>query len=101
MTPRSLAAILRVVTLLRSNIMPDLSAMDTAATANVALVLATHLMATLLKHGKIAPKEMDEIFQSARSRYAKPLAAPPLQDWLTQTQAILAMAHNDVLQFSK
>jgi hypothetical protein len=73
--------------------------LDPNVTGNVALVLNIQLMAHLMKHKKITQQDVSEIFQHARARYKTNLLPPPSPDWTRQAEAVLAMAHNDVLQF--
>jgi hypothetical protein len=75
-------------------------AADPAAVGNVALMLTTHLMAFLLKHGRLNQQEVAEIFRDTRMRYTTlPVTQIPEDGWGQQTTAILALAHNDVLRF--
>lgn len=81
--------------------MAESTAVDPAALANVAAMLTTHLIAFLLKEGRLSPTEVQEIFQTTRTRYTNILAGPPLPNWHAQTTAILTMLQNDVFQFGQ
>ncbi len=75
--------------------------LNPAAVANVALLLTTHLIAILLREGRIDPVEVQEIFQQVRTRYTNTPGERPSDEWEAQTQAILSLIQNDVAQFSQ
>ena len=80
---------------------PESLSIDPAALANVASMLTTHLIAFLLREGRLTPTEVQEIFQETRTRYTNTLGARPSDRWEAQTTAILSMLHNDAVQFGQ
>lgn len=80
---------------------PASLSLDPAATANVALMLTTHLIAILLREGRIDPVEVQELFQLVRTRYMSNPAERPATEWQAQTLAILTMVQSDVAQFAE
>jgi hypothetical protein len=75
--------------------------LNPVAVANVALMLTTHLMAFLLRGGRLSPTEVQEIFQTTRARYMSNPQERPSNEWQAQTAAILTMIHGDVVHFAQ
>ncbi len=70
------------------------------AVGNVGAMLATHLMAFLLRKGVLKPQDVQGIFQETHARYTSIPAGPiPTTEWERQTSALLALLQQDVLKF--
>lgn len=68
---------------------------------NVGAMLATHLMAFLLRKGSLTVEDVAEIFQETRERYTS-IQVPPDQtgEWGREANAILTLLEGDVVQFA-
>ena len=70
------------------------------AVTNVGLMPTAHLMAVLLREGRLTVADVEEIFREARTRYTNtPAGQAPTDDWARQTSALLALVYGDVVKY--